>query len=398
MKILLSFAFAFGSAVWHLPRAAHAQVFTEDALQLELEELGLRTISGAQFVGEGILTSAQGIEYLINETVPYTSLFSSSSYEVSDDGGSVTHKRTNETFRIPVFRSVHENNTLVQVFTEEDGTVSYAEIRGEDKQFDTYFVATSMRSAANGTDGDAENDILLSFVTDDIDTDKLENLTLSERVPPVSSRHLRTLVQGNLTTTVERQAACSKLKVIKVAVVYDSEFCGFRGSTSKTRDRIIAVAAAASAYYERDMCVKLQLTDIYTPDKTCGGTSSTFKNFNRGSLCSGTKYMLNDFSSWMSGKRGVANIDDGALVHLFTGYKPSGALGCAWTGTVRSELEVFLDRCGSAHDIFKLFQSPALLGSLFIWGPIHGVQLKSAASGSSHGTRDRSQSRSATFQ
>ena len=338
MKILSSLAFAFGSAVWQLPQSVHAQLFTEDALQLELEELGLRAITGAQSVGEGVLTSAQGIDYLLNETVPYTSLFSSSSYDVSADGASVTHKRTNETFRIPVFRSVHENNTLVQVFTEEDGTVSYAEIRGEDNTFDTFFVATSMRSAANGTDGDAVNDVLLSFVTDDIDTDKLGNLSLSERVPPGSTRHLRTLVEGNVNTTVERQAACSKFKVIKVAMVYDSEFCGFMRSTSKTRDRIVAVVAAASAYYEREMCVKLQLTDIYTPDKTCGGTSSTFKNFNRGSLCSGTKYMLNDFSSWMAGKRDVAKIDDGALVHLLTGYKPSGAIGCAWTGTVRYEL------------------------------------------------------------
>lgn len=84
------------------------------------------------------------------------------------------------------------------------------------------------------------------------------------------------------------------------------------------------------------MCVQLQLTDIYAPDDTCGGESKTFKNFNRGSFCKGTEYLLEDFSSWMFSKRNSAKIDPDALVHLFTGVKPSDAIGCAWTGTVRN--------------------------------------------------------------
>ena len=333
---LLSTARAVASVLCLLLQPVHSLVLTEDFVQLELDELGLRTYSGAQPLSEGVLTSSQGVEYLLSDTLPYSSLFDPSSYEVSEDGTSVTHTRTGESFRIPIFRSVHDNNTLVQVFTEEEGIVSYAEIRGEDAHFDTFFVATSMRAAANGTDGEVVDDILLSFVTDDIDIDELEKLNLSERVPPVSTRHLRNLVDASRNTAVERLPAvsCSKFTVVKLAVVYDSEFCGSRGSTDKTRNRIIAIAAAASAYYERDMCVRLQLTDIYTPDKTCGGTSSTFKSFSRSSLCDGTKYMLKEFTSWMASKRSSAKIDPDALVHLFTGFKASDSIGCGWTGTV----------------------------------------------------------------
>lgn len=229
MKFLLSFLLTVGSAIGLLPLTVYAQEFTEDFLQVNLDELGLRTFSGAQPLSESVLTSAQGVDYPLSDVVPYTALFASSSFQVSEDGLSVTHKRTNETFRVPVFRSMHDNNTVVQLFTEEDGTISYAEIRGEDKEFDTFFVATSFLSAANGTSGeDLPKDILLSFMADDIDEDQLNNFTLSERVPPLATRRLQNHADNgdddSLEGAVERFSAfnCDKFRAVKIAVTVRS--------------------------------------------------------------------------------------------------------------------------------------------------------------------------------
>jgi len=99
----------------------------------------------------------------------------------------------------------------------------------------------------------------------------------------------------------------------------------------------ILCVCVCSALFEWDMCIQLQLTDVCTPD-SCGGTSNTFKNFNQDVFCSGTDYLLDDFSAWMTSKRDAAQIGSNSLVHLFNGFKPSGvnAIGCTWKGTVSS--------------------------------------------------------------
>jgi len=229
MKFLTSVLLSVGSALYLLPRTVDSQVLTEDFLQINLDELGLSRFSGAQPLSDGVLTSAQGVDYPLSEVLPYTALFASSSYQISENCLSATHKRTNETFRIPVFRSIHDNNIVVQLFTEEDGTISYAEIRGEDKDFDTFFVATNFLSAANGTSGeDLPKDILLSFMADDINEDQLNNFTLSERVPPLATRRLRTLASNgdddSLEGAVGRFSAfnCEKFRAVKIAVAVRS--------------------------------------------------------------------------------------------------------------------------------------------------------------------------------
>lgn len=317
----------------------------EDLLQSGLDDLDLRAFAGTQPVNEGVLESARGIKYPLSELSPFLDLFSPDSFEVSEDGTSVQHKQTNETFRIPVFRSVYDNNTVVMVVTDEAGAVSYAEIRDEDKQYDTFFVAGEFFSAANGTVGEdgIDDDVLLSFMAEDIDDDKLENFTLGELPPPMENGNSRFLQHevGNFGhQAAERLGAngCGTFRAVKLAVVFDSEFCGNFDSADEAVDRIMAIVASASAIYERDLCLQLQLSNIYSPDDSCGGESKTFKNFNRNVLCRGSAFMLDDFGRWMTGKRDSANIDADALVHLFTGSKPSDAIGCAWTGVVSFRL------------------------------------------------------------
>jgi len=332
----------FGWAACFLPRSAQAQI-SEDSIQLSLDKLDLTGYSGTQPTSEGVLTGVSGVEYPLTDVAPFTALFSPRSFKVSEDGLSVLHKRTNETFPIPVYRSVF-GNTLVQLFLDEDGSVSYAEIREDDSQYDTFFVGGDSLVPTNGTFGeDSIEEFLLTFTADDIDEEKLDNFSLTELIPPSSRDQLRrklwTEDDDGFQKTVERSAlnGCSTYRVVEIAIVYDAEFCGSRGSKNKARNRIIKIVASASALFERDMCVQLQLTDVYTPD-SCGGTSNTFKNFNRDVFCGGTDYLLDDFSVWMTSKRDAAQIGSDSLVHLFTGFKPSGAnaIGCAWKGTVSS--------------------------------------------------------------
>jgi len=203
----------------------------EELLQSGLDDLDLRAFAGTQPLNEGVLESARGIKYPLSELSPFLDLFSPDSFEVSEDATSVQHKKTNETFRIPVFRSVYDNNTVVMVVTDEAGAVSYAEIRDEDKQYDTFFVAGEFFPAANGTVGEdgiddgTPADVLLSFMAEDIDDEKLENFTLGELPPPMENGRSRFLQHevGNFGhQAAERFGAngCGTFRAVKLAVVY----------------------------------------------------------------------------------------------------------------------------------------------------------------------------------
>lgn len=321
-------------------------LLNEDAFQKGLSELNLVGFTGAQTVSANTLTDVQGIDYTLTTLMPYSEMFSPDSFEISEDGMSVIHKATNETIRIPVFRSVFNNNTVVQLVTSGDGNVSFAEIRGKNSSHDTFFIQEGFASVLLvQEDGSnvSPSDSLLSFTAADVDNEQLaKSFTLGDSPPAAGNRILRGTSHDYESETLpshrERRdavsTACSSFKVVKIAAVYDSDLCGVHGSASATRSKIIAVVASASMSYERDMCVRLQLTDVYTPDSACGGRSKSFAGFDKSNICGGGG-LIYDFANWMAPKRNSLGFDKNALVHLFTGMpKLSSTIGCAFTGGV----------------------------------------------------------------
>jgi hypothetical protein len=311
-------------------------VGTVEAVKSELSDLYLRNSIGDQSLTSGVLRDQDGIEYPLSQLKPYTALFSPKHFDISDNETVVTDKRTGETFLSTVSRGVFGNGAIVQVDVGgEDCEILSAEIRRPNGRQDLFFVKNE--APLNSSQS------MLAFTPDDIDVKGLRANFLygeSEAVgsrPP--SKSLRAVARQLLPDFVRRRgdggsSECTYFKVVELAIVFDSEFCGEYGSFSAARNRIMAIVASASVYYERDMCVKLRLTNIASPDKSCGGLSTTFRNFPRQKTCGSGENFLSSFSTWMATNRDTMSIDPNAAVHLFSGYPTSGIIGCAWIGTL----------------------------------------------------------------
>lgn len=314
-----------------------------------LDAFDLLGISGVPHpIQPASLRNDQGFVYELSGLHPYVDLFSPDSFHLSDDGLLAIHNATGKVVENPVSR-FQSNETIVQVVSDEAG-IFYAEIRGSNPTNDTFFVREMVGSDnifGEDTVG-VPDPMLVAFTPEQVDTAKLNGFFHYGDAPPVHEDPLGLVPSGNPPDTPETagvqepatipdaNGVCSSFKVIKIAIIYDSEFCGKYGSTRNAENRILAIVSSASAHYERDLCLKLQLTDIFSPDASCGRVSGAFSNFNFDIPCGGGgSSLLSDFTRWGTSNRNRLKLDPHALVHLFTGRSPStGTIGCAWTGVV----------------------------------------------------------------
>ena len=121
---------------------------------------------------------------------------------------------------------------------------------------------------------------------------------------------------------------CESYRVVNVAVVFDAEFCALYGGYEASQRRIMTIVASASVHYERDMCVQLKLTDIYTPETTCSRGSSIFRQYNRQFPCGGSGSFLSSFARFMRRQRKSAELDEDATIHMFSGVDPPAGTVC----------------------------------------------------------------------
>jgi hypothetical protein len=337
-------------------------VETSERLLQEECDLGLKQSLGVQkVVGlDGILVDDRGRRYSLSRLEPYTELFSPDSYEVSKGGKYVTHRSSGDRFDVSVYRATFNDGTVLQVtlsrdgdsaeeqFTDDGGserTVHYAELRRPGGYPDMFFVPSP--SAAG-----EKAQRMIAFTIEDFDASAFQQLQpLGDARPIPGSRlhrrasaivthpdkaHPRELLLFVYTRGDGTSSDCSYFKTVEVAVVFDAEFCQFYGSVEAARARVQAIVASASIYYENDMCVKLQLDRIYPADSACQGPSKVFgsSNFTRLPVCADKKpHLLFDFSKWINPKRDALGIKASSLVHLFTGYQASDALGCGYLGS-----------------------------------------------------------------
>jgi hypothetical protein len=292
------------------------------------------TLVNSTASSRGFLRDENGTEYDLYLLEPYTDLFSPLYFLISGD--TITDVRSNVSFLVPVLRGVYDNGAaLVQAATDSEGVVTFAEVHRETasgvivdttKRADDLEKPEALRvSASDNHDGQAS-----SYYFDD--APPVHKTTQKDQhLYGPSSRNFRSLYNRKRRAL---SSPCDYFISVKVAVIYDTEFCQTYGGHKHARNRIMAIVASASMHYERDMCVKLQLTDILTPDSSCRGSSMTFSSMNRQRACGTDPNLLSDFSAWMARKRQSSTIDPDALIHFFTGYPSSGLLGCAWRGTL----------------------------------------------------------------
>jgi hypothetical protein len=295
-----------------------------------IESLQLTSHLGLQIVSCGFLTDQDGTEYDVSQLLPYNELLSPERFVAFANGTKGMDYLTGEIFDMPVYRAMFEDGTILLAQKDEHGIIVYAEIRHERGVPDTYFVKTE----------DCKVDELRSFADSQMhESVNVENF-FEEALGPDFPRETIDANETNLPEfAYERgdgtSADCPYFKVVKVGIVYDAELCTKYGGKNEARSRIMMVVAAASVLFENDMCVKLQLTDVYTPDRDCS-SASTFASFPRDKACGSgdSEAFIRYFRDWMNANRNSIGLDPQATFHTFTGFPPRGTLGCAYIGTV----------------------------------------------------------------
>ena len=162
-------------------------------------------------------------------------------------------------------------------------------------------------------------------------TETEEEADLESFDPPSWSPRVR---RRRSLQTLPLSTPCPYFRTIKVAIAYDGDFCGHYGTREAALNRIVAIVSSASAHYENDMCIKLKLTDMIALDTSCGGELDVSGSFHREKACANGPSLLPDFADWMHLHRRELGVDDVTVVHLFTGAKHTGAIGCAYQGTL----------------------------------------------------------------
>jgi len=123
------------------------------------------------------------------------------------------------------------------------------------------------------------------------------------------------------------QSGCGSLRVIDLAIAYDSSFCREAGGANNANAIAQQIVARASSIYQSNLCTKIQITHMEgfcdpSTDPYRAGTAS------RQSGCSGDG-LLRWFTNYFNTNRSSVNRD---TAHLFTGTSfESRIVGCAWT-------------------------------------------------------------------
>lgn len=141
-------------------------------------------------------------------------------------------------------------------------------------------------------------------------------------------------IMGEPTTVPRQNGKCSFFRVLRVGIVYDSDFCRKYGGHDAAEERILLIVAAASLIFESELCIKLRLADLFTPDNDCDA-ESIFGQMSREKPCgsSSSRGFIHMFRDWIDEKRQLENLDQRTTYHAFTGYPPRGVRGCAYRGT-----------------------------------------------------------------
>ena len=269
-------------------------------------------------ISDGYLKDLTGNLYDIGKLLPLENVLVSRNLDIA---GTVS-----------VFRATYDDGEATLLAQKDsNGSIINAELSGRSQSSPLHFVKTSECNQVDELFVFAETEIN-DFEYEGLDFGEGQSSSLGDTDdldPETRSDHIYVAGDGS-------SLECRFFKVVKVGIVYDAEFCRKYGGHDETESRIMLIVAAASLLYENEMCVKLQLVGIYTPDENCAATS-IFSSMRRDKACgSGTTSdtFIRYFADWMNRNRSATGMDRDAVVHAFTGFPPRGALGCAYTGSM----------------------------------------------------------------
>ena len=254
-----------------------------------LENLGLKTSRKeranypVQVLQSGIdnvetIRDVNGNEYDLSQLKPFVGLFSENTFTPSSDNSVIVDKRTSEVIRVSIYKAVYEDGSTILMEKDANNNIEYVEVRRPAEQTDTFLVPTQ----------DGESAAFLAFTSEDIDYETLQskynyaeashiggkrylshprtenNEVIHEfLMPSLKYRQGKTEFETSSFTSYG-YGQCDSFTIVKLAIIFDGNFCSIHGGFEAARRRIMTIVASASFHYERDMCVQLQLSDIST--------------------------------------------------------------------------------------------------------------------------------------
>ena len=124
---------------------------------------------------------------------------------------------------------------------------------------------------------------------------------------------------------------CTELKVIDLAVVYDSSYCNKLDGKENSEAEIASIVSIVSKKFEQDgLCVKVEISYL---EGYCDAALDPYSNMIRDGVDSND--LLGDFRSfWIENRKDVER----SVAHLFTATgMAENVLGRAYTGTICSK-------------------------------------------------------------
>ena len=128
---------------------------------------------------------------------------------------------------------------------------------------------------------------------------------------------------------------CTELKVIDLAVVYDSSYCNTFDGKENAEAEIASIVSMVSKKFEQDgLCVKVKISYL---EGYCDATLDPYNNMVREGVDSSD--LLGDFRSfWIENRKDIER----SVVHLFTATgMAENVIGRAYTGTICSKNSAF---------------------------------------------------------
>jgi hypothetical protein len=252
--------------------------------------------------------SANGLEYSLGALSPFS--VRSSGFKATVDG--------EEIVAASQLWSGTDNGASILLVKDENNEVSYIHIQDEQSE--------AMIVSLDGP-GMKRSEMMVTITPDDYDYEAMNKIfrRYDDAEDQDGDRALANVGFEDASTGRELQSTCSSLRVIEVAIAYDSSFCIQYGGASGAQSRVEAIVALASQRYEvPGLCTTLQISNI---DGYCNPSTDIYMNIG------GNADPLDSFRNFWNANRTDRHRD---TAHLFTGtdYSADRQIGVAYLPAV----------------------------------------------------------------
>ena len=242
--------------------------------------------------------SHEGIEYTLDDLEQFSVVSTKYNAEAFMNSQNITS---------PLWRK-DINGTMLLAIKNENEEIEHVSILKDDDRVD--FVAV------NDTDG---NQLFATISLADYDDDKINTMTRNHKDAfkySVESNNNAKTDPSSLVVQRQKTDHCTTIRMIEVAIAYDSTLCKrFSYSKDQTDRHVQAIVGLASQFYE-PMCLKLEISYI---EGYCDESRDPFRDIVR------SKSILERYTMLWRSERSSVSRD---VAHLLTGsdFEP-GVLG-----------------------------------------------------------------------